>query len=117
MSQIEAKIDRLKKIHARSAPEAKRQIEEWEEKMVRLKAQKEWLEHPNTRQVVELCVEQIESIDAVLTNDENLSEMDRRAMFREKNAHQSYLSALTADPTSAIASIEDAVDHELKEQP
>lgn len=107
-------IKKLKEKHARSKPETRERISRWEENMAHLKATKDWINHPNTRHLAQLCSEQIESINDTLANDEKIDQETRLALFKTKNAHITYLAVLTESPDSEIKSIENKVDYELQ---
>lgn len=111
---FDEKIEQLKRIHSKSAPEALEQIRSWEEKMVRLNAQKEWLNHPSTAYLRQVCVDQIININYKLISDSILSEIDRKALLAERGAHIVYLATLTEYPDQEIKAIEKAVNNELQ---
>lgn len=108
------KLDLLKKKHISSHPDALNTIFQWEEKLIRLNAKAEWLQHPNTRELLAIAVEQLNSINLVLKDTEDLTEADRVKYFQLKKAHIAYLSLLSSDPKSEMASIEKLIDYELK---
>lgn len=107
------KIAVLQQMHRKSAPDARKQISDWNDEMERLTVTADWLEHPNTAELRELASGQIEAITTVLANDENLAEADRKALFAAKKAHLAYLAVLTYDPTPEIEAVEDKVNFEL----
>lgn len=111
---FEEKVKILNKLHTGSHPDAKNLISQWEDKFARLSAQKDWLDHPNTKEVRDLAMEQIEAIEGILSDREDLSEADRKALFAQKKAHRVYLSVLSGNPLSEMKSIESSVDLELQ---
>jgi hypothetical protein len=110
---FEEKIKTLREIHSRSHPDAVQQISQWEDKFARLRARKDWLEHPNTMELRNLATEQIDIIVGILAEKEDLSDDDRKKLFAQKQAHLVYLTVLTDDPESEIKSVESSVDAEL----
>lgn len=110
---FEEKMSELKNKHAGSHPEAIRMLEHWEERYVKLKAQTEWLEHANTRELYNLAVEQIKNIESILVEKEDLSDDERRRLYAEKKAHKVYVAVLSTNPQSEMKSIESSVDEEL----
>ena len=111
---FEEKVKILKDMHAKSAPEALEQITQWEERFTMLKANKEWLDHPITKQLKELAEEQVAAVSALLSDKEDMSEIERKGLFALKKAHLVYLSVLTSNPESEMRSIEDSINDELK---
>lgn len=110
---FEQKLTVLKRMHARSAPEAKMQIMKWDDELSRLRMQGDWLKHPNTKELRQILAEQLDRIVSVLANDETLLDVDRKAYFRTKDVVFSLLAVLTSDPESQMKAIEDQVDKEL----
>lgn len=113
MKTFQEKIEALRKAHAKSHPDSRAQIRSWENQMAELQVKKDWVDHPNTKAMKDLTLEQINRINGVLANDQKLEEAERKALFAEKNAHMSYLAFLSDDPASEMQSIEHAVNHEL----
>lgn len=107
------KIVALKQMHARSHPDAKRQISEWEDRMSQLQIQTQWLKHPNTTALRTLAEEQLQAISARLSEEETMPDEERKALFKAKNVHIVYLAVLTGDPEAEIETIEGEVDAEL----
>ena len=108
------KMDVLKNMHSRSAPDAKKKIEEWEEQMGRLQMKRDWLNHPGTKALMHNAMEQVKSINDILSSDADIDEMDRKVYFKLKEAHLVYLATLSADPEAEMRSIEQGVDYELQ---
>lgn len=110
---LDEKIKALKKKTKGYNPEAIAIVDEWEDKYARLNAQAEWIEHPNTKELLALALEQIASIDSLLSEKEDITMDDRMKLFALKKAHLVYVSVLSANPESEIKSIESSVDYEL----
>lgn len=110
---FEEKMKILNKIHAFSDDDAKKELKKWETKMSRLKPQKDWVKSPFTKELRDLAMEQIKNIMSVLSNDENLTEQDRKSLFAEKRAHMTYLAILSQDPMKEIKTLEESADFEL----
>ena len=110
---FEEKMNELKNMHAGSHPDAINMLEHWEERYARLKAQTEWLSHPNTQELYKLAIEQIKTIDNILIEKEDLSDTERRQLYAEKKAHRVYVAVLSTNPQSEMKSIESSVDEEL----
>lgn len=107
------KINRLESMHKGSASVAREQISQWRDKMAELGAQKEWMSHPMTQKLAGIARDQIRHLTALLGNTEDIPDLDRKSLFAEKRAHFAYLSALSENPESEMATIERAVDAEL----
>ena len=110
---FDEKMSVLKKMHARSAPEALEQLKSWEEQMQRLQIKLDWYQHPATKELRELARTQIQAANDVLANKEDLTEEDRKAIIKMKNAHMVYLAVLSEDPEKEIQTIENFVENEL----
>lgn len=111
---FEEKLEIVKRQHLSSHPDAINTIFEWEEKYIRLKAQDEWLQHPNTRELLSLAIEQVNAINSILKDTEDLSEEQRTKYFQFKKAHLVYIAALSTDPKSQMKNIESLIDDEIK---
>ena len=111
---IEDKLQFLYKYHSHSHPEAVEQLRTWGERLLRLKVDNDWLAHPKTRELRELVLEKINNITSVLANDENILEVERKALFKDKKSMISMLAVLTDDPTKEIEAIKSAIDYESK---
>lgn len=112
---FEEKIRILKKIHARSAPDARRQIERWEEDISHLQFEQDWLQHPNTKKFRDVLAQHLDNISTVLQNEENISEEERKMLFRTKDIIFALMAVLSIDPLNEMKSIEGQVDYELEE--
>lgn len=110
---FEEKMKDLKEIHSGSHPEAVAQLEYWEDRYARLRAETEWLTHPNTQELYKLAIEQIKNIESILVEKEDLSDDERRRLYAEKKAHKVYVAVLSTNPQSEMKSIESSVDEEL----
>ena len=113
-STTEEKLKFLYKHHNRSQPEALEQLRTWDERLLRLKIDKDWLAHPKTQELKQLVVEKINNIISVLANNESLSEVERKAYFKDKKSMFSMLAVLTNDPAKEIEAIESAIDFETE---
>lgn len=111
---FDEKLTQLKKIHARSHPEAKAQIAKWEDELARLKIDADWLKHPNTKQLKKTLSEQLDRIVGVLAGDDTLTETERKALFKAKDdVILPLLALLTKDPVAEMKVIENQVDENL----
>lgn len=110
---LEEKLEVLTSMHKKSHPEAKQQIEKWKDDVERLVIDKEWISHPNTIDLRKTITEQVGRIMVVLSNDSELGEADRKALFKTKEALFVLLALLTRDPAAAIKEIEGQVAAEL----
>jgi len=94
----------------KNSPEHEQQLKHYEDRMAELQIQKEWLSHPNTKALADICRDAIRTINVVLSTKEDLSDVERKSLFREKSAHQAYLALLTDDPEGEIESVEKSVN-------
>jgi hypothetical protein len=85
----------------------------WKDRVIELTEQKDFKDHPVTRRLAQEAKMQIETIENILKNTEELSETERRALFKEKKVHQLYLSLFTRDPNDELQLIEEQVDQEI----
>lgn len=111
---FEEKLNKLRKIHTYSDVDAKNQLKQWEDQMSRLRVVKEWLEHPNTIDLRNLAAAQLRNITAILSNDRDLPEVERKALFSAKEAHLAYLAALSQNPETEMETIENSLNYELE---
>lgn len=108
---LEEKIAFLRKKH--KDPAALAQINDWESRLGRIQFDKDWLNHPNTNQLKEISIEEIERIDQILSNTRGLPEIERESLFAAKEAHMRYLDTLTGNLEEA-KTIERQVDYEMR---
>lgn len=86
----------------------------WEEQAIRLAAQDDFRKHPVTVQLAEKSRQEVARIEFVLKEREDLPELERKALFREKKAHQFYLKLFSDDPSKALELIAKNVTQELE---
>lgn len=96
-----------------ASEDALHQVRSWEDRMSKLKVQQDWLQHPCTKELARIALEQVKGITSTLGNNENIPEMERGILFAEKKAHFTYLAVLTENPESEIDSLEKRVNEEL----
>ena len=89
-------------------------IREWKERVPKLVAQVDFLNHPITEELRQEIVKRIQAIDAELSNNFRLTTDERLGLFGEKRAHQFYLDFLSQDPEGELKTIERAVDLETQ---
>ena len=89
-------------------------MKEWNDELMKLRADESFFNHPVTKQLAGIAQEMIDSIKEKLSSDETLSEIERQQLFAYKRAHEMYLSYFSHDPSEAIASLEKKVDNELR---
>lgn len=106
----EEKLQIIRKFYAQDT-EAPQIINDWEDKLVRLKVKDEWLRHPDTIALKDLVVEKVSAINSELANNEDLK--DRSGYFREKKSLFALLAVLTEDPKSEINTIKNEIDEKL----
>lgn len=90
-------------------------LSEWRDQLVQLRAEEDFVSHPITQEMARIAREQIEAIRTTLSDNENISEIDRKTLFSMKRVHEIYLSLFTKDPESAIELLEKSIDEELAE--
>ena len=114
---FDEKISKLKKLHSVWDPDAKKMIEGWQEAVGNLKFKKGWLELKPTIALRDLAAQQISAISSRLAGEPDLDEIERKLLFKLKDAHTVYLAVLTDDPADQIQQIEGMVDENLETPP
>lgn len=109
----EDKLSVLKKMHSNWHPEAKEQLEKWGDELSRLKLEDDWLKHPSANDLRFTLSEQLQRIDSVLSNDQSLTEIDRKVHFKSKEFILQLLAVVTRDPESEMKSIQEQIDENL----
>ncbi|MBT9175111.1 MAG: hypothetical protein DDT22_00785 [candidate division WS2 bacterium] len=95
------------------APEAEAQFQKWEEDISYLQMTKEYLEHPLSREIVRKARDRIVEIKMILITKEDLDGTERKVLFAEKKAHETYLAIFSEDPEAELKQIERAMEDEL----
>jgi hypothetical protein len=108
----EEKLKALRELHAHSSPEAIVQINQWENELLKLKFESDWLEHPNAIKLRDVLTSQLDRINDVLSNNENLSADDRKAYFKNKDLILILMATLSSNKEQ-IASIDRSLSAEL----
>ena len=105
------KFDELKK--RGYGEDSRKQIAVWEDRVLELAEQENFRNHPTTQKLAIEAQNQIEAIDNVLKNDEELSELERKALIKAKKIHLIYLTMFTRDGSQEIEAIAKLVNDEL----
>ena len=108
--------EKLAQIHPNDYEDAKSVeiVSLWKERVPVLASKLDFKNHPVTTEIAQLTKREIERIKSILTEQENLSEVDRKSLFKEKKVHEFYLSLFTHDPSGELEVIERAIDKELE---
>lgn len=85
----------------------------WKERAIELAEQENFRGHPVTRKLAQEAKQCIEAIENSLKNDETITELERKALFKEKKVHQFYYSLFTKDGSSELEQIAQLVEQEL----
>lgn len=96
------------------SPKDRELINSWKERVPMLAAQQGFKDHPITAELARITKEHIENIKAQLLSDEDMSELDRRVLIREKKLHEFYLGLFTKDPSAELQLIDKAVSLETE---
>lgn len=91
-------------------PEDRETISSWQSRAIELAEQDDFRNHPITKKLVKIAEEEIERIDSILKNSEDLSELERKSLFREKKTHKLYVDLFTSDPSSELEAIDNKVN-------
>lgn len=110
----EEKLSDLKRIHSLSSPEARQQIDKWQDEIARLNLTAEWLAHPDTLAMRKVLTDQLERIVSVLANDPTLTEAKRLAYFEAKGVIFNLLAIFEVDPVEEMKTIKNTIDFELE---
>lgn len=93
--------------------ESRKMIDEWKERAYQLEVQQDFIGHPFVKTLSEITNEYIQTIDQRLQNDEDITELERKLLFREKKVHQIYLSIFNEDCEGELQQIANNVNAEL----
>lgn len=93
--------------------ESRVMIDKWKERAYELAEQEDFNGHPFVKKLSEIINEYIQMIDQRLQNDEDITEVERKLLFREKKVHQIYLSIFNKDCNSELEQIAKNVQSEL----
>lgn len=88
-------------------------IDAWHDRAIELVEQDNFRKHPVTVRLAQEAKDQIKLIEIRLLADEEMSELQRRGLIKEKKVHQMYLSLFETDPTEELQDISNKVNDEL----
>ena len=88
-------------------------IENWKSRARELVEQDNFRLHPVTQKLAELAKSSIQAINTILQTDEEIAEVKRRSLIREKKVHEHYLQLFSADPIAELEQIAQAVSDEI----
>lgn len=91
-------IQKLREYYLDDAP-SQRLLDEKEEELRKLLSTAELKELPGIKALVKDAKENVEAINALLLNDKDLTEKERRALMGERDAHDFYISRLSSEET------------------
>ena len=92
---------------------SKAKIAEWREMALHASEQEDFRKHPSTVKLAKLAQENIDTIEAILKTVEEITEIDRKVLFREKKVHKIYLELFTRDTYAQLEQINKLVSEEL----
>ena len=92
---------------------AKQEIQTWKDRVTELTEQEDFRQHPVTIKLALEATKQIQAIDYILKDVEEITEQDRKALFKAKKVHQIYLSLFTRDGSDELELIRKQVNEEL----
>ncbi len=93
---------------------SKMTVSDWKQRTPWLQAQLQFKDHPVTTRLADECRKEIIRIKTLLTTKEDMSDLERKSLFREKKVHEIYLALFTKDPTKELQDIEESVNFELQ---
>jgi hypothetical protein len=95
-------------------PKAKEDIKNWKDKSLKLAAQMDFKNHPVTCELANEAKKEIRRIKTQLFSQEDMPEIERKALFREKKTHEFYLALFVKDPIKELEAIDEMVSYELE---
>ncbi len=111
-------IDNLEKLNPndyKDDPKSVEIINDWKERVPMLAAKLDFKEHPITSEIAFLTKQEIERIKNTLINKEEMSEVERIGLLKEKKVHEFYLGLFTYDPTPELEVLDRQISEELSE--
>lgn len=93
--------------------ESQRMIAEWEKQAYELTEQESFRNHVVTKKLAELARGYLEAVTNILSNDETIGEIDRKALLKAKKIHEIYLAAFTKDVSQEIELLKTKVENEI----
>lgn len=84
-------------------------LQSWERQLEEIRVSESFLEHPETTKLREIASTEIKNIESRLKFEEDMSEIERKGLFREKRAHLVYLGFVTRDVESLEKALEDEI--------
>ena len=94
--------------------ESLKQIKLWRESSFSFIEQEDFRKHPVTVKLAKVAKDEIERIENILKNQEDISEFERKSLFKEKKTHQFYLDLFTKDVSSDLEYINNLITDEIK---
>jgi len=88
-------------------------INNWKKRAFEIMSQQNFIQHPITKDLAEFTKSNIAVIESRLVNEENMSEMERKLLFREKEIYKTYLTLFTRDESDELETIDRQVREEI----
>ena len=82
----------------------------WEEQLQAIKASASFLEHPETKRLLEAVYSEIARINSKLTNERTLPEVARQALFDTRDFCDKLKGFLECDPERSLDDLEADID-------
>lgn len=112
-AQIAEKIKKLRDIYTQ--PEDKRRIDDIEKGLIEKIRRGKLSDNPLIEEVIDLGRQKIKDISDLLSWDDTLTDVERKGLFREREAHTFWIKRLSGeDAMQSIALVEKAIDSKLE---
>ena len=112
-TSIEEKLAWLKNANRYSAEDFKATLNDWEDRITKLRITGDWLNHPNTKELRTILEEQIGKINSILANDEKISNEERLAWIKVKGIVYLLLSPMLINTDKELEHLEKLINYEI----
>ncbi len=88
-------------------------IADWKRNLMDLRVDEDYLNHPTSKKLAEIARQEILRIEEILKNNEDIPEVERKALFREKKAHKIYYDFLNRNVSQIKQQLETDISNSL----
>ena len=108
---LDAKLKILQK--RKLAEDSKEILQGYQDDLVNLRIEDEWLKNPNTIKLKEIVLSQLNSSNSHLIGNEDLDSESRSIIYKHKEMLLVFLAVLTNDAESELKTLESKINYEL----
>lgn len=88
-------------------------IATWKNDLMNLRVDEDYLKHPTSKKIADIARQEILRIDEMLKNKEDMPEVERKSLFKEKKAHKMYYDFLSRNVSQLKQQLESDISNSI----